>query len=225
MHYESSAWICAASALGRLRLGRDDVVIDVGCGKGTVLLLAGRYPVRRVVGVELTPDLAQIARRNVEVARDKLRAYEIQVVNRDVLEWSVPDDVTVIYAYNPFIGEVFHEVIDRVRASYYRNPRPLRILYNHPWEHDWLVSQPDVRTVDVVPGYWPPRPRWWLQPEVVVTYAVGTVTARRPGLIRARRQALEHWAAPNETRFRLGRIGRPDIWSGPPVPADAHCTD
>ncbi len=212
MHYESSAWICAASALGRLRLGRDDVVIDVGCGKGTVLLLAGRYPVRRVVGVELTPDLAQIARRNVEVARDKLRAYEIQVVNRDVLEWSVPDDVTVIYAYNPFIGEVFHEVIDRVRASYYRNPRPLRILYNHPWEHDWLVSQPDVRTVDVVPGYWPPRPRWWLQPEVVVTYAVGTVTARRPGLIRARRQALEHWAAPNETRFRLGRIGRPDIW-------------
>ncbi|HET9086661.1 MAG TPA: class I SAM-dependent methyltransferase, partial [Acidobacteriaceae bacterium] len=36
--------------------------IDVGCGKGRALLLAQRYRFHQLVGLEISPELAQIAR-------------------------------------------------------------------------------------------------------------------------------------------------------------------
>lgn len=38
--------------------------VDLGCGKGRPLLVASEFPFRHVVGVELSPDLCDIARKN-----------------------------------------------------------------------------------------------------------------------------------------------------------------
>ncbi len=44
----------------------DYAFIDIGCGKGRVVLLASEYAFREVVGVELNPQLASVARRNLQ---------------------------------------------------------------------------------------------------------------------------------------------------------------
>ena len=38
--------------------------VDLGCGKGRPLLVASEFPFQRVVGVEIAPRLAEIARQN-----------------------------------------------------------------------------------------------------------------------------------------------------------------
>ena len=48
--------------------------VDIGAGKGRAMLLAAEMPFRRIVGVELHPQLAAVARRNLAVWGQKPRA-------------------------------------------------------------------------------------------------------------------------------------------------------
>ena len=104
--YVASRFLPTARAFRRLALQRSDVVVDLGCGKGLAVLVAAEHPVRRVIGVELVPELAVAAQANVERNHRRLRS-PVEIIATDVLDWSVPDDVTVVYAYSPFYGEIF----------------------------------------------------------------------------------------------------------------------
>ena len=55
--------------LRRLDLPAGGTFVDVGSGKGRVLLLAARHPFKRVVGIEFSPSLCEQARRNIEIFR------------------------------------------------------------------------------------------------------------------------------------------------------------
>ncbi len=127
-------------ALRRLDLGPTDVFADVGAGKGVAVLLAGELAVRRAIGVELSPDLAATARRNVELNRRRLKAERIEIVTSDVLQWEIPDDLTVVFLYNPFGGQVFSAVVRALIESYDRAPRRVRIIYRNPAEEAALLA-------------------------------------------------------------------------------------
>ena len=45
---------------------RDVHILDLGSGKGRALLLASMYPFAHIVGVEVQPELDDIARQNIE---------------------------------------------------------------------------------------------------------------------------------------------------------------
>ena len=45
---------------------QDLTFIDVGSGKGRVLLMAADYPFRRILGIELLADLHQVAQANIQ---------------------------------------------------------------------------------------------------------------------------------------------------------------
>src|SRR5262249_45426157 len=54
--------------LQRLPIRHNDFVfIDAGCGKGRALLLASMFPFARIVGVEISPVTAEIARKNLGI--------------------------------------------------------------------------------------------------------------------------------------------------------------
>src|SRR5271166_6630819 len=44
---------------------REFVFVDIGSGKGRVLLMAADYPFQRVIGVELLPELHRVAQANL----------------------------------------------------------------------------------------------------------------------------------------------------------------
>ena len=48
--------------------------VDIGCGKGRVLLIASERPFQRLLGVEISAELCAIARRNVELYQPASRA-------------------------------------------------------------------------------------------------------------------------------------------------------
>ncbi len=51
--YEGCQWVPVSRALRALRPGPEDVFVDLGSGKGQAMLIAGRLPYGRVLGVEL----------------------------------------------------------------------------------------------------------------------------------------------------------------------------
>jgi glycosyltransferase involved in cell wall biosynthesis len=154
VRYEPSGWVTPRRVF-RWLAPDGDVLLDLGAGKGRVLLAAAQYPFRRVVGVEISEALIEVARRNVERSLPRLRCKEIQLVSADMAEYELPDDVTVVYLFNPVRGELFGRVIDRIVASYDRSPRPLRIVYRTPLEEPQLLRTGRVRLVREFKGIRP----------------------------------------------------------------------
>lgn len=126
---------------GTLSVQPDDVFLELGAGKGRVVLEAAQRPFRRVIGVEIAESLSRQARRNVRQAASRLACKSVEIVHADAASFTIPDDVTIIYLYNPFEGETFRTAIGNVLASIRRRPRRLRLIYCYPTMHDALVQR------------------------------------------------------------------------------------
>jgi SAM-dependent methyltransferase len=146
--YSASPWWVLRWLLPRSDIRPSDVFVEFGCGKGRVVLdAARRYRFRRVVGVELAPDLSDVARRLVARERRRLRCPNVSIETVDATEYTVPDDMTYAYLYNPFNGAIFERVFDNILASLDRAPRPLRLIYVHPMEHETIAASGRFRLV------------------------------------------------------------------------------
>lgn len=137
VRYEPLPWRLVRRAVGMLALEKEDVFVDYGAGLGRALLMAARARVKRVLGVEWLSPLARSAMQNVLSARHRLRS-PVKIIVADAARWEVPDDVTVAYLFNPFVGSVMRAVQARLQASLERRPRGLRVLYAH------VNDQPDL---------------------------------------------------------------------------------
>ena len=147
--YEASGYRTLRRALSLVELGRQDVFLDLGCGLGRPLVMAARHPVRRVIGVELSAELCEAARENLQRAAN-LRCGSWRVECAAAGQYEIPDEVSVLYMFNPFRGETLRTVIEQLRLSLARAPRQFTLLYVLPQAQDdplanasWLTKLHD----------------------------------------------------------------------------------
>lgn len=104
--------------------------IDVGAGMGRAVLLAAELPFRQVVGVELNPTLARIARRNVAIwrASGRVRA-PMRMVCRDAVEYRLPEGPCLAFLFNPFGAPVMRRLLAAWKRALTGRAAPLDLLY------------------------------------------------------------------------------------------------
>jgi hypothetical protein len=170
IRYVPSPWSTLRRVLPPSEVDDRDVFVDFGAGMGRMVLQAAEFPFSKVIGVELSEDLCRIARTNVDGARPRLRCPEVEIVHADVLDYTVPDDVTVAYFYNPFSGPIFTAVVQKLIDSVDRCPRRLRIVYHDPAEEDTLLVTCRIRLLRSTRGWRPTRE--WSKAHVVRLYEV-----------------------------------------------------
>jgi hypothetical protein len=147
------------------------VFVDFGSGMGRVVFQAALwYPFRQVIGVELSARLHEIAEDNIARNRSRLRCRDVDLVRADVLDYPVPDDVTVAFFDNPFTGHIFAAVLDRLLGSVDRAPRTVTIVYFNPVEHERLLATGRVRLVRQVRGLRPGRE--WARSNATYVYTL-----------------------------------------------------
>jgi SAM-dependent methyltransferase len=169
--YVPSGWRSLPSALRHIPISDDDVFLDLGSGKGRVVLQAAERPFKRVIGVELSPELTAVAQENLHAVRAKLRCQDVELIVADITTYRIPDDVTIVYAYNPVRGQLFNAAMNALIASYDRNPRPMHLLYRYPREHDVLDASGRFQLLQTVTS-WRPR-RSWSSATAINIYAAG----------------------------------------------------
>jgi SAM-dependent methyltransferase len=157
--YVPSSWRNLPSALRHIPISDDDVFLDLGSGKGRVVLQAAERPFKRVVGVELSSELHASATANLDAVRARLRCQDVELIEADITDYRVPDDVTIVYAYNPVRGDLFEAAMNALIASYDRNPRSMHLLYRYPREHDLVAASGRFQLLQTVTT-WRPRPSW-----------------------------------------------------------------
>ena len=108
----------------------DFTFVDFGSGKGRAVLVASRYPFRKVVGVEYSAQLSDIARHNVSrFPKAEKRCKEVELVCADAARCPIPQGPLVIYLYNPFGKAVMTQLVQNVSASIQEDPRRILVLY------------------------------------------------------------------------------------------------
>ncbi|MDT7933251.1 MAG: hypothetical protein RQ833_01425 [Sphingomonadaceae bacterium] len=106
--------------------------VDLGCGKGRVVLQASLRPFRQCMGVEFDPELADIARANLIAFRARGGgAAPVEIVTGDARTAELPAGPLVIYMYNPFGDEVMRAVRDRL-ATLEPADRAIELIYVNP---------------------------------------------------------------------------------------------
>ena len=104
--------------------------IDVGAGMGRAVLLAAESPFRRVVGVELNPTLARIARRNLALWRTSGRALApMKMICGDAVEFQLPQGPCLAFMFNPFGAPVMRRLLAARRKAMDGRAAQLDILY------------------------------------------------------------------------------------------------
>lgn len=146
-YYVPSSWIAVPLALRWRPPTGDDVLLDVGSGKGRVALQAARYPFRRISGLELVPELVEVARKNLSRNRHRLTCQDVTFVAGNIRDFTIPDDVTMAYCCDPFRGATFAIFVERLVQLADRRGSPVLLIYSHPQEHDQLSSVPAIELV------------------------------------------------------------------------------
>lgn len=129
--YEPVPNSCFRQLLEHLPVNCSDYVfIDYGSGKGRVLFLASDHPFNRVIGIEFSPQLHEIARRNISTYRSRdQRCHRLESVCLDAADFELPPEPSVLFFYSPFKAPLMSQILDNVKASLKSHPRELYLLY------------------------------------------------------------------------------------------------
>lgn len=128
--------------------------IDVGCGKGRMLIAARELGFRKLIGVEFAADLAHIARLNLA----RLGASDAVIVHMDASDFCFPHEGQfVVYLFNPFAAEVMRRVLENLSRVI---PRRVFIIYNNARCAELLDASGFLRPIARVTGTQYPTMIW-----------------------------------------------------------------
>ena len=141
-HYQASSPEVFHRLMEALPIRHEEFVfVDLGSGKGRALLMAADYPFRKILGVEASATLHDIAKGNLSVcANPSQRCGNLEVVLSDAVQFPIPDGPVVLYLFNPFGEQPIARLVSNVERSLSRAPRELWIIYLNA-EHRHLFER------------------------------------------------------------------------------------
>ena len=126
----------------------DYTFIDLGSGKGRVLMLASELPFRHIAGVELDPALVAASRLNLALwNRPDHVSSSIEVIHGDAVDVALPEEPVLLYLYNPFDADLVSQLADRLRSLLRARIHPVDIIYTRPDHARLFEAVPGIQTL------------------------------------------------------------------------------
>jgi SAM-dependent methyltransferase len=120
--------------------------IDLGSGKGRTLLMASEYPFRRIIGMELLPELHQIAQENLASYQSaSQKCFALEAVCGDATDFPFPAEPVVLYLFNPLPEAGLRQVLRNLERSHNADSRTVYVVYHNP-QLDRVLIESEVWT-------------------------------------------------------------------------------
>jgi predicted RNA methylase len=124
------------------------VLVDLGSGKGRVLLVAQELPFKRIVGVEWSSELHAIAEKNVAIAAaERMPDDRFELLRMDAAEYAFPTDPLVVFLFNPFGAATMARVVANLERTLAERPRRVFVIYANPLHADLFERSSAFRTI------------------------------------------------------------------------------
>lgn len=125
--YEPTPYCVLERLAGSGLIGKDDVVLDYGCGKGCVSFFLAHQLKSKTIGIEYDERIYTEATGNLKTAKVKADFVAMRAE-----EFEVPTEVNRCYFFNPFSGEILRSVLSSILDSYYVDPREILLFFYYP---------------------------------------------------------------------------------------------
>ena len=109
--------------------GKEDVVLDYGCGKGRFSFFLSYRAKTRTIGIEYDERIYGDAMEN---RKSTISRVKPDFVLTRAEEYAVPPEVNRCYFFNPFSVEILHKVMARIVESWYEYPREIFLFFYYP---------------------------------------------------------------------------------------------
>lgn len=121
--------------------------VDLGCGKGRVVLLAAARGFPRAIGVEYSPALVATAQAN---AREFLARGGAAIApafwQGNAADFAIPDGDVFVYLYNSFGADILRGCLAQMEEAKRHDPaRRIMLVYVNPQHGDLIASRPGWR--------------------------------------------------------------------------------
>lgn len=123
--------------------------IDIGAGKGRALLLASEFGFRRIIGVEILPELAEVARENVLEFERRGMCSGIEVICDSATNFTFPAEPAVVFLFNPLPQSSLRMFLENLERWLGQNPDPVYVVYANPIFEQTITS---IRTLTRLGG-------------------------------------------------------------------------
>lgn len=107
-------------------------IVDLGCGKGRVMVVAAHLGFKKLTGIDFAKELCEEASLNMKRTKAIINDIEWKVVYGNVLDYPVQPDDAVFFMFNPFVEETVNKFLDMLDASCAQYPRETWFLYASP---------------------------------------------------------------------------------------------
>jgi SAM-dependent methyltransferase len=127
-HASTVSYRAIDKMLDRLALRPDDTFIDIGCGKGRVLVLAALRRIKLCIGIEASPLMVSQADENCRRIRSRLLApVEVELSFAESFDYR---DCTAGYCFNSFGCKTLGFVLEKIRRD--RAESQFRLCFLNP---------------------------------------------------------------------------------------------
>jgi len=119
------------NALAALEVGVEGFTfVDIGSGKGKILMMAADYPFAKILGVEYSPGLHAIAQRNLQIYRSPAqRCSDLVSIHADALDYRLPDGPLVCLVFNALDSTTMRRFVRHVQDDLAERAAPAYLLY------------------------------------------------------------------------------------------------
>ena len=90
-----------------------ELFVDYGSGKGAAIIHAKKLGFKQTIGIEFAKELNDQAIKNIEV----LKLDNVSSLYADATSYTLSNDISLIYFFNPFDEIVMQKVIDNIIAQ------------------------------------------------------------------------------------------------------------
>ena len=112
---------------GSLSFTGKEKLLDVGCGKGVVLLEALSYPFEKISGIDIDGRLIAIARKNFQILKMESR---VECIQADAAEFEMYGEYNVFFLANPFGESIMEKVADKLVSV--SRKKQITVIYHNP---------------------------------------------------------------------------------------------
>ena len=148
-YYADSGGLEFDRIIAGFNITADDAIVDFGCGKGGVLISLSKFPFAKIVGVEIDPELVEIANRNLRT----LKISNAVVECCDAAAFGPLEKYNYFYFFDPFPCAVMMDVLKNIEQSIRAQPRKVTLIYLNPSCHDLFEASAVFEKVQELPHF------------------------------------------------------------------------
>jgi len=115
-------------------------VIDLGSGKGRVLMVAPHFGFTDVTGIDFAKELCEQAIANMKGKEKYFPGIKWRVINENVEDYDIGSQDCVFFMFNPFTEIVLKRFLEKLDQSCHEFPRSIYFLYASPQYQQLLLD-------------------------------------------------------------------------------------